>query len=118
MIPYNRKLERNKFEIILVFLKWILLDFTRAVALFALFEFLWTLFDFRKSSCRRKSISENFDKQKKMTHEYKNQIMCIDSLIKKKKYDSLESFVNKISGQISKELDFICTNNVISNLAI
>ena len=39
--------------------------------------------------------------------------MCIDSLIKKKKYDSLESFVNKISGQISKELDFICTNNVI-----
>ena len=25
----------------------------------------------------------------------------------------LESFVNKISGQISKELDFICTNNVI-----
>ena len=27
--------------------------------------------------------------------------------------DSLESFVNKISGQISKELDFICTNNVI-----
>lgn len=60
-----------------------------------------------------RSISENFDKQKKMTHEYKNQIMCIDSLIKKKKYDSLESFVNKISGQISKELDFICTNNVI-----
>lgn len=41
-----------------------------------------------------RSISENFDKQKKMTHEYKNQIMCIDSLIKKKKYDSLESFVN------------------------
>lgn len=25
----------------------------------------------------------------------------------------MESFVNKISGQISKELDFICTNNVI-----
>ena len=48
MIPYIRKLERNKFEIILVFLEWILLDFTRAVALFALFEFVWILFDSRK----------------------------------------------------------------------
>ena len=39
MIPYNRKLERNKFEIILVFFKWFLLDFIKAVALFDLFEF-------------------------------------------------------------------------------
>ena len=48
MIPYNRKLERNKFEIILVFLKWFLLDFIRAVALFALFKCVWILFDARK----------------------------------------------------------------------
>ena len=39
MIPYNRKLERNKFEIILVFLKWFLLGFIASVALFALFEY-------------------------------------------------------------------------------
>ena len=45
MIPYIRKLERNKFEIILVFLKWFLLDFIRAVALFELFQFVWILFD-------------------------------------------------------------------------
>ena len=48
MIPYIRKLERNKFEIILVFLKWFLLDFIKAVALFDLFEFLRILFAFRK----------------------------------------------------------------------
>ena len=45
MIPYIIKLERNKFEIILAFLKWFLLDFIRAVALFALFKILWILFD-------------------------------------------------------------------------
>ena len=50
MIPYNRKLEKNLFEIILVFLKWFLLDFIKAEALFDLFEFLRTLFDFRKMS--------------------------------------------------------------------
>jgi len=38
MIPYIRKLEINKFEIIFVFLKLFLLDFSRAVALFELFE--------------------------------------------------------------------------------
>ena len=48
MIPYIRKLEKNKFEIILVFLKWFLLDFIATVALFALLKFLWILFDSRK----------------------------------------------------------------------
>ena len=47
MIPYIRKLEINKFEIILVFLKWFLLDFIKAVALFELLEFLCTLIEAR-----------------------------------------------------------------------
>ena len=45
MIPYIRKMERNKFELILVFLKGFLLDSIRAVALFALFKIMWILFD-------------------------------------------------------------------------
>ena len=48
MIPYIRKLEINKFEIILVFLKWFYLGFTIAVALCALSKF-WILFDARKN---------------------------------------------------------------------
>ena len=50
MIPYNRKLERNKFELILVFIKWFLLDFIRAVALFEFSEFVWILFGIIKMS--------------------------------------------------------------------
>ena len=30
-----------------------------------------------------RSISENYDKQKRKTHEYKNQISCIEALVKK-----------------------------------
>ena len=48
MIPYIRKLEINKFEFILVFLKWFLLDFIRPVALFELLEFASILFNARK----------------------------------------------------------------------
>lgn len=60
-----------------------------------------------------RSISENFAKQRKMTHEYKNQIMCIESLIRTKTYDELEEYVRKVSGHLSTELDYIKTNNVI-----
>ena len=60
MIPNIRKLERNKFELILVFSKCCLLDFIRAVALFDLFEFCRFYLTLEKCSCCRKSFSENF----------------------------------------------------------
>ncbi len=60
-----------------------------------------------------RSISENFAKQRKRTHEYKNQIMCIESMIAAKNFDELEEYVRKISGRLNTELDYIKTNNVI-----
>ena len=48
MIPYIRKLERNKLEIISVFLNDLYCGFIATVALFALFEYFWNLFDSRK----------------------------------------------------------------------
>lgn len=62
-----------------------------------------------------RSISENFDRQKRKTHEYKNQIVCIESLLGKKKYLELEEYVKDIYGHLDKELDAINTNNVIVN---
>lgn len=60
-----------------------------------------------------RSISENNDKQRKRTHEYRNQIMCIEALIASKRYDELEGYVKKISGFLGTELDYIKTNHVI-----
>lgn len=60
-----------------------------------------------------RSISENFANQRKKTHEYKNQILCIESLVAAKKYEELEKYVKNISGILSTELDYIKTNNVI-----
>lgn len=61
------------------------------------------------------SISENFDRQKKKTHEYKNQINCIEGLLKKQQYSKLEEYVKTVHGKLDKELDAIDTNNVIVN---
>lgn len=60
-----------------------------------------------------RSISENFNKHRKMIHEYKNQIMCIEALINAKNYNELEEYARKVSGGLNTELDYIKTNNVI-----
>lgn len=60
-----------------------------------------------------RSISENFVKQRKVTHEYKNQILCIESLINTESYAELKNYIKNISGHLSTELDYIKTNNVI-----
>ena len=60
-----------------------------------------------------RSVSENFVKQRKITHEYKNQILCIESLINAENYDGLKNYIKNISGHLSTELDYIKTNNVI-----
>jgi sensor histidine kinase regulating citrate/malate metabolism len=65
-----------------------------------------------------RSISENFDKQKRKTHEYKNQISCIESLLEKKQYAKLEEYVKKIYGSLNSEPDAINTNHVIVNAVL
>lgn len=62
-----------------------------------------------------RSISENFDKQKKRTHEYKNQISCIEALLKKNQISKLEEYVKGIYSKLDREVDAIDTNNVIVN---
>lgn len=62
-----------------------------------------------------RSISANFDNQKRKTHEYKNQISCIESLLNKKQYSKLEEYVKKIYGSLNNEPDAINSNNVIVN---
>lgn len=60
-----------------------------------------------------RSISENFVKQRRRTHEYKNQILCIESLINTGNYEELKNYIKNINGHLSTELDYIKTNNVI-----
>ena len=60
-----------------------------------------------------RSVSENFVKQRKITHEYKNRILCIESLINAGNYEELKNYIKNISGHLNTELDYIKTNNVI-----
>ena len=64
------------------------------------------------------SFRKNYDIQRKRTHEYKNQIMCIDSLLKKKNYNKLEEYINSIFDKLDGQLDMVDTNNEVVNAVI
>lgn len=61
-----------------------------------------------------RSVLENARKQRKRAHEYKNQILCIDSLLRNKQYDKLEEYVAEIGSSIQEE-EVFNTNHAIVN---
>ena len=62
-----------------------------------------------------RSISENFDMQKKKTHEFKNHILCIESLIKEQQYEKLDQYITCISRRFDSDQNAINTNHIIVN---
>lgn len=61
------------------------------------------------------SISENLEKQRKRTHEYKNQIAVISALVASGQYEGLKEYIEKIDNSLRFSMDAIDTNNVIVN---
>ncbi len=62
-----------------------------------------------------RSISENYDKQRKREHEYQNHMQVISDLLKNKKYQELERFIDESNSDIAGKIDKIDTNHVIVN---
>lgn len=65
-----------------------------------------------------RTVSENFDRQRRKTHEHKNQMLCIETLAENGEYDKLKSYVKSITGNLNRELDMIDTNNKIVNAVL
>ncbi len=61
------------------------------------------------------SISENYEIQKNKAHEFKNQILCIEALLKDKEYNEASKYVSNISNSLINEKNAINTNHVIIN---
>ena len=65
-----------------------------------------------------RSVSENYEIQKRKSHEFKNQILCIESLLKDHEYDEASKYVNNISKTFMGERNVINTNHVIINAVL
>lgn len=64
------------------------------------------------------TLSQNIDKQRKLSHEYQNQINLIQELCQKGLINELKKYLDEINGEISHDVDCIETNHPIINTII
>lgn len=64
------------------------------------------------------AIMEKVQNQRKLSHEYKNQIACIQSLCESGEYEKLKEYLRQISGEVLHDLDYIDTNHVFVNAVL
>lgn len=64
------------------------------------------------------TIQNQMQEQRKISHEYKNQLMCIQALCVTKKYDELIKYLEQISEAVLHDLDYIDTNHVLANAVL
>lgn len=64
------------------------------------------------------SVSENLEKQRKLTHEFKNHIACMGELIKNSEYTELKNYYEKLDKELTVKADMVDTNNIIVNAII
>ena len=64
------------------------------------------------------ALNESFEKQRSESHEFKNHIMCIRSLVENGEYENLKAYVRDVSDPKQGAVNVIDTNHVIINAVI
>ncbi len=64
------------------------------------------------------AISESYKNQQKKVHEFKNQIMCIRSLLDDGEYEAALQYLSKINETTTQQVHRINTNHIIVNAVI
>ena len=62
-----------------------------------------------------RTISENYEKQRKREHEFKNQLAFIAALARENRVDEIHRYLREYDQEIMQNTDSIDTNNVIVN---
>lgn len=62
-----------------------------------------------------RSVSENLEKQRKRTHEYKNQLAAISALAAEGSYQEMRAYIEQIETTLQHRMDTVDTNHVIVN---
>lgn len=62
-----------------------------------------------------RTISENYEKQRKREHEFKNQLAFIAALARENRVDEISHYLKEYDQEIMQNTDSIDTNNVIVN---
>ena len=63
-------------------------------------------------------ILQDTEQQRKMSHEYRNQMECIQTLCEMEQYKDLKDYLCNITGKVLHDLDFINTNHAMVNAVL
>lgn len=61
------------------------------------------------------TVSNSMEEQRKISHEYQNQLSVIQLLLQKQEWKKLKEYMEQITGNVLQELDYIDTNHIIVN---
>ena len=64
------------------------------------------------------AISEKVQDQRRVSHEYKNQLTCMQLLCEREEYENLRQYLKQINGDVLHDLDYIDTNQVFVNAVL
>lgn len=65
-----------------------------------------------------KKVQEDNERQKRMSHEYKNQIESMQALLEAGNISELKEYMTKLTGNVRNDMDYINTNNAVVNAVI
>ena len=63
-------------------------------------------------------LTETFERQRAEAHEFKNHLMCIQSLAEQERHVELKEYIETINGEMKEDEVAIDTNNVVINAVV
>lgn len=63
-------------------------------------------------------LSVNYQNQKRILHDYSNQIHCIQGLLESKKYQDAQEYASKLTGLVEENMEVIDVKNIILNVVL
>lgn len=60
-----------------------------------------------------KMMQDNYERERRIIHEYKNQLFCIGSLLKSQQYEELEEYLKRIGSELDEGRNVIATGNAL-----
>lgn len=65
-----------------------------------------------------RNMEQNYQRQRKYMHDYKNQLNCIQGLLEKEQIGEALDYVKELTGGIQKSTDYVDTNHMIINVIL
>ena len=64
------------------------------------------------------TMERGLEKQRELSHDYKNHMLCIHTMLTQENYSEAKAYLEKISGIVSRNFDKINTNHPVVNAIV